>query len=986
MKKILNYLGITVAVFLFVFAFGITSQAHAATALPTPGILVGSSGSNASYILTLPNAGPFTQDFKIQICLYASDFNGWGPLCMTSPWASQMSTGSWVTTGQDGSHNPITFRNTGEKSVWGYPGHADELVTTNGVATASMTVIPGSPLPTGEFINDLKIGLQTSEDNSSTLTGLNLYDGSDGQLLCLNLGGTSQTDPGSMGVSFTGDQYDAAGSSLGIWSVTASNCSASFSPDVARMWMNDTVDNAAASSNNIPITFNVSQSKTIGTDGQPLEISVMNTGSTPWSGYVTSIVPTTEVGTCTDPVAACPDPATNPVGAQCVVTTDNSSWGFKLQHISGSFAVGNNPATLHQAGTQTCSVVMGCINAYSGSQSCNNDAATCQAWNSGSGCYVSGIFNGTIDPIACVQLGGSWTNPICGGTWGPTLGVTNTATSVSPGSVAKFTLGSLTAPATPGTYIENWQMLSAASTRYTTVHNFGSVIPIRINVTSGGIAISCSPSTITVTGTSNCIETSGQPVTWSSGPGGTITSGGVFTPSGPGTVTITGTSIANPTQTNTTTITVTSGPVGTITVYSENSQNNTQFVPATWSFSLYPSADPCQVSGANCSNATSSVSAGLPYGIYAICSANSANCHATYSTQYAFNSIKQIDHTDNALALFGINMAKAITFPSGFPPVQSLVGPSTQFVLLWNPIANMTLTPNPVQVSAVAGTGVSGNSTVTLTNTGASSSQLTWSAVSNNSWLTLNPASNSSQIGSGGFDTIIITAVPGSFPAGSTQTGTITFTGHSVIDNSPKYQTLTVIFHVTPPGGVPVSITCSPSTITVTGTSNCMETSGQPVTWSSGPGGTITSGGVFTPTGVGTITITGTSIANPTQTNTTTITVTSGPVACGGSSPCGLCTFSASPSTIIPPQKSTLNYSCTSVKTCQITGGSSVIPVPVNGSTNSVTGSTIVSPVTTTTYTLSCRGSNGGSVSYPVQVKVGNLILCESNPGGTNCP
>ncbi len=76
------------------------------------------------------------------------------------------------------------------------------------------------------------------------------------------------------------------------------------------------------------------------------------------------------------------------------------------------------------------------------------------------------------------------------------------------------------------------------------------------------------------------------------------------------------------------------------------------------------------------------------------------------------------------------------------------------------------------------------------------------------------------------------------------------------------------------------------------------------------------------------------------------------------------CDFVANPSSIIPPQTSTLSWECINANSCEI--DQSI------GSVNPVSGNTEVSPTETTTYNLNCQGAGGGtSASFPVTVNVG---------------
>ena len=74
------------------------------------------------------------------------------------------------------------------------------------------------------------------------------------------------------------------------------------------------------------------------------------------------------------------------------------------------------------------------------------------------------------------------------------------------------------------------------------------------------------------------------------------------------------------------------------------------------------------------------------------------------------------------------------------------------------------------------------------------------------------------------------------------------------------------------------------------------------------------------------------------------------------------CSFTANPTSIIPPEYSTLSWSCEYTDSCSIDQGI--------GSVNNISGTKDVRPPETTTYILSCSGLDG-SRSYQATVNVG---------------
>jgi hypothetical protein len=79
---------------------------------------------------------------------------------------------------------------------------------------------------------------------------------------------------------------------------------------------------------------------------------------------------------------------------------------------------------------------------------------------------------------------------------------------------------------------------------------------------------------------------------------------------------------------------------------------------------------------------------------------------------------------------------------------------------------------------------------------------------------------------------------------------------------------------------------------------------------------------------------------------------------------------------------SNLDYDCSHVTTCGITGSDgSSYPVPVSGS-DTATGAQAVKPSADTTYTLSCYGEDGAPYSNPAYVwVVQTQVTVNNNPG-----
>lgn len=153
-----------------------------------------------------------------------------------------------------------------------------------------------------------------------------------------------------------------------------------------------------------------------------------------------------------------------------------------------------------------------------------------------------------------------------------------------------------------------------------------------------------------------------------------------------------------------------------------------------------------------------------------------------------------------------------------------------------------------------------------------------------------------------------------------------------------------------PPGPVTASLSASPGSIS----------SGQSATlsWSSTNATSCSASNGWT----GSKALSGTEVVSPTVTTTYTINCTgSGGSAQGQvvvtvsatppppSTP--TLTLSASPTSINPGQSSTLSWNATNVTSCSASNGWT--------GTKALSGTQVVSPTATTTYTLACTGSNG---------------------------
>ncbi len=174
-----------------------------------------------------------------------------------------------------------------------------------------------------------------------------------------------------------------------------------------------------------------------------------------------------------------------------------------------------------------------------------------------------------------------------------------------------------------------------------------------------------------------------------------------------------------------------------------------------------------------------------------------------------------------------------------------------------------------------------------------------------------------------------------------------------------------------------VSVSCSPNSISTAQTSLCTATVLGTGAYSTGvnwtaKGGTITSGGVFTPSGAGTATITATSTQDATKSGTATVTVN----AVAVNPPTAA--IAANPTTITLGQSTTISGACTNSTSATASGAWSGSVALNSGGNFSVaeTPSAAGSPV----YTVTCTGA-GGSANASVTVTVNAPVTVQSVSG-----
>ncbi|MGD1003706.1 MAG: hypothetical protein ABR884_04010, partial [Minisyncoccia bacterium] len=580
------------------------------------------------------------------------------------------------------------------------------------------------------------------------------------------------------------------------------------------------------------------------------------------------------------------------------------------------------------------------------------------------------LTNGTSACSATVSGTGSYGNGV---TWTTNLGSIGAS-------------GNYTAPGNAGT-----ATVKACSTQsgYT---NVCGTAPITVSAPPPGPAVTLSaspasitlgqPVTLTIT-TANATACTGSGA-WS---GSQPTSGKVSsTPGSVGTATY-NISCTGPGGSATSSASVVVNPVpaaGSIVVTSENAENSSILVPASWDLMGNVSGGfVCSASGnilwqgTPCSGTQQKYS-GLPT------NSDSYTIPQTETTAVSDYSFKSVS-------------------PS---PTQTLAStsPSAAFMILWTPDANMKVSPGNVSLNS---SNVA-TAKVSVTNTGAPASALAWTATastnSGGNWLVApsgdtipgiknGVSGNASDNATISFNSSVVSQL-----ANGTYTGTITFQG--IDENNPNNQiapstvSVTLTVNNIPAAVVTnVSVTCNPATVNTNGTSACTATvSGtgsysSGVTWTTTLGSVNASGNYTAPGSAGIATVKACSTQSGYTNICGTAQITVVLPTCQSSSCQATCTpLTSSLSSIVPPESTDLQSSCSNVTECELTGGGLDDIYPnLAGSIDVNVSST---PTSTTTYTLTCVNGNysNDSTVTSVRVTVGGSSLCEIDPYAVGCP
>ena len=542
----------------------------------------------------------------------------------------------------------------------------------------------------------------------------------------------------------------------------------------------------------------------------------------------------------------------------------------------------------------------------------------------------------TCNPTAVLTKGNSACSATVSGTGNYSTGVTWKANF---GSVDAN--GNYTAPGTAGS-----ATITACSTQSGFTSTCGTA-QITVNVPPPGpvVTLGVSPGNITL-GQSVTLTINTANVTSCTGSGdwsgSQPTNGDVYeTPGSVGTATY-NISCTGPGGSATASASVVVNPVpaaGSIVVTSENADDSSILVPASWDL-------------------MGNVSGGI------VCSAASGNTlwqgTSCSGTQQTYSGLPT-DNDSYTIPQTETTAVPGYSFKSVSPsPAQTLASanPSTAFMILWIPDANVQISPGTVSLDS--SNAVTAN--VTVTNTGAPASALAWTATAattgGGNWLVApsgdtipgvvnGPSGNASDNATISFDSSVVNQL-----ANGTYKGTVTF--QVTDENDPNNQIAPITVSVTlTVAGVSQGYSC-------TSDNQCVSTTTNP------------------------------QYDSLSSCNTACTSNPPPPPACTLGVNCPVCNSSltANPTSIVVPESSNLSYSCSNVTRCQISGASTgkfstPTDVPANGNVSTT-------PSITTTYTLACVNSNyaqnaDNQAVSSATVTVKGSSYCEQNPNGVGC-
>lgn len=872
----------------------------------------------------------------------------------------------------------------GQWSTWIWPGHSDEMQSGSKVFVPG----PGTPADT----SGSNQGIQTRDlPNGVTsingiTVGIQLSEDNSG-----NLAGTSND-------ILCQGSYTNGGSATAYGHLYGNQCdNNSDTPDVLRTYIASGGSlGAVETASNLPSSMTVSATST-SANGQPLSITIKNVGATPWlpNFNVQEVDGTQQGNDCNISLSGSGGvkdaPSSGSTSRSCSITANLTSANYFLAHAASQFAMSPENIPIGYSGvTQTITY---------------HPARTLHMTVS---CTVLDGLPSKKDPYNILSLiptahampaGGScvynytvpesWTVSYSGGGYSP---------SITTGQSYTFALNSITAPSTANTYTEQWQMTDGSL--------FGSQYswPITVGGASGTITVTSENAMNTSTLVSAKWDVLGQ-----------VGNGFVCADT----------------------------PSGIITLGQAASWNS---IPCSGDEQSYPGLPSNDDLVGVPPTATTTLPNYTLRSVQQVPIAQKENTNILGSLKIALGNV----FSTVALAQEYQMVGSSTSTPGGIFGTLTPQNNSVGFVILWNPLADMQVCegqvcpPNSISLTSPGGT----SQAVTVQNTGASYSTLTWTATATTAdginWLSVTPGGTIVNGASGGTNGATNTATisyTGGLADATTTTGTVTFDGYNGTDTNGKLiatqsipVTLTVgnggqtYYICTDPGagtcsttstpgygsctaacaGNPNSVTasCSPSSIHTNQTSQCTVSlngaTQNNASWalvSGNAGGSIgASSGVYTPVAQGSETVQGT-LPNGSSAQAT-VTVTAAPLpSCtpGAGGTCPVCDpgLTASPSSVVVPESSNLSYSCKQVTECQLVRddtGQTLQDIGAGGSgtIDTTANPYAVAPTSTTAYTLACVNSNyaqdaNNPVSSSATVTVSGSTYCEQNPNGVGC-
>ena len=532
-----------------------------------------------------------------------------------------------------------------------------------------------------------------------------------------------------------------------------------------------------------------------------------------------------------------------------------------------------------------------------------------------SGCGGSASFKATIlsPTIALVSVTCSPANLQTGQTSQCSAVVSGTG-SYSSAVTWTATGGTITAS---GLFTPNGSgtaMVTATSTQDTTKSGTAT-IAINASSSIASVSVICTPASIQITQTSACsanVAGTGSfstAVTWSAS-NGTMNSAGVFTPSGTGASTITATSTQDTTKSGSTTVTVNSSSSTSITTVSVICTPTSILISQTSSCTANVTGTGAFSTGVTWSATNGTVTSG---GVFTPTAAGPATITAT-STQdpTKLGTATVIVTTNPAITSVTVSCLPASISTTQTSTCTANVAGTGSFstAVIWS-ATNGTITsagvytPSGTGTATITATSVQdttkfGSATVTVNSSSSTITSVTVTCAPSSILTSQTSTCNANVTGTGSFSTAATWSVSpttaGSVSSAGVFTpaaaGTATITATSTQDTT-KFGSATVTVNGSSTI-TSVTVTCTPSSILTSQTSACSASVtgtgsfSTSVTWSA-TNGTITSAGVFTPSGAGTATITATSTQDATKFGSATVTVS-------GSLPT-ISSFTFSPST-----------------------------------------------------------------------------------------